>query len=197
MIVTVAGFKGGVGKTTSAIHLATYLNQNASTLLVDGDPNRSASTWARHGKLPFRVIDERLATRYARDYTHVVIDTQARPTEEDLRVLAEGCDLLLVPTTPDGLSLDALMQTVSALQNMGSSNYAVLVTIVPPKPVRDGEEAQRALDAAGLPVFPNMIRRYIAFQRAAVLGVPVYEVEDRNAAEAWQDYVNVGKELLG
>ncbi len=45
MIVTVAGFKGGVGKTTSAIHLATYLNQNASTLLVDGDPNRSATTW--------------------------------------------------------------------------------------------------------------------------------------------------------
>ena len=197
MIINIASFKGGVAKTTSAIHLSAYLSQFGPTLLIDGDPNRSATVWGNSGKLPFRIIDERLAPRYAKDYEHIVIDTQARPTEADLKVLSEGCDLLIVPTTPDGLAIDALMQTVSALQNMGSSNYAVLVTIVPPKPVRDGEEAQRALDAAGLPVFPTMIRRYIAFQRAAVLGVPVYEVPDTNAQAAWQDYVNIGKELLG
>ena len=47
MILTVASFKGGVGKTTSAIHFAAYLQQQAPTLLIDGDPNRSATTWAR------------------------------------------------------------------------------------------------------------------------------------------------------
>ena len=42
MIITVAGFKGGVGKTTTAIHLACYFaQQSEKTLLVDGDPNRS------------------------------------------------------------------------------------------------------------------------------------------------------------
>jgi chromosome partitioning protein len=55
----------------------------------------------------------------------------------------------------------------------------------------------KALVAADLPVFPTMIRRFVSFQRAAVLGVPVYEVEDRNAQEAWQDYVTIGKEILG
>src|SRR3954454_11050978 len=113
MILTVASFKGGVGKTTSAVHLATFLNEQAPTLLIDGDPNRSASGWSKRGALPFKVIDERQAAKYAKNYQHIIIDTQARPEQEDLEALVEGCDLLVLPTTPDALSLDALMQTVT------------------------------------------------------------------------------------
>ena len=47
MILTVAAFKGGVGKTTSAVHLATFLQEQQPTLLVDGDPNRSATNWSK------------------------------------------------------------------------------------------------------------------------------------------------------
>ena len=47
MLITVAGFKGGVGKTTSAVHLACYLALIGKTLLVDGDPNRSATGWSK------------------------------------------------------------------------------------------------------------------------------------------------------
>ena len=196
MVINICGYKGGVGKTTTAVHLAAYFQTLGPTLLVDGDPNRSATVWARAGKLPFKVVDERVAARHAAGVTHFVVDTQARPTEDDLRVLAEGCDLLILPTTPDGLSLDALMLTVGALRNIGATNYAVLLTIVPPKPNRDGEEAMKGLTGAELPVFPSVVRRFVAYQRAAVVGVPVYEVEDRNAAEAWQDYITIGKEIL-
>ena len=94
MIITIASFKGGVAKTTTAVHLAAYLQDRSPTLLIDGDPNRSATGWSRRGQLPFKVVDERQAAKYARDFEHCVIDTEARPEEEDLGALADGCDLL-------------------------------------------------------------------------------------------------------
>jgi hypothetical protein len=75
MIVTLTSFKGGVGKTTTALHLAAYLQTKAPALLVDGDLNRSALDWAARGSLPFKVVDEKQGVRFARDYEHIVIDT--------------------------------------------------------------------------------------------------------------------------
>jgi len=196
MILTVASFKGGVGKTTTAVHLAAYLQQKAPTLLIDGDPNRSSSAWAKRGELPFRVVDERQGARYAREFEHVVIDTEARPDEEDLRALADGCDLLIIPSTPDAMSLDALTLIVRALSKAGGDRYRVLLTIVPPRPSRDGEEARALIKEMGLPVFKAEIRRLVAFQKAALAGKPVYEVDDPRAERAWEDYAAVGKEIM-
>lgn len=196
MIVTIASFKGGVGKTTTAVHLAAYLHRKAPTVLVDGDANRSATAWARAGVgLPFPIVDERRIAKASREYEHLVIDTQARPAADDLRALVEGCDLLVIPSTPDALALDALMQTVEALDRLGSDRYRVLLTIIPPAPSKDGEEARAMLQRAKLPCFLRGVRRFAAFPKAALSGRLVEDVPDPRAALGWEDYEAVGKEI--
>ncbi len=193
MIITVASFKGGVGKTTTAIHLAAFLQGQAETMLIDADPNRSALGWASRGELPFPVIDEWGETI---PDGNVVIDTQARPTPDDLSALARTCDLLILPTTPDVLALDALVLTVEYLKEISTSHYRILITSIPPKPSKAGQEVRELLEEAELPVFRQGIRRFAAFQKAALKGIPVYGVKDARAETGWQDYENVGNEIL-
>ena len=63
-------------------------------------------------------------------------------------------------------------------------------------PSHDGEEARATLGGLGVPIFKTGIRRFVAFRKAALNGVPVYEAHDARAERAWADYVALGKEIL-
>ncbi len=196
MVISLVGYKGGVAKTTSAIHIATYLQRFAPTLLVDGDPNRSGLHWARNALLPFKVIDERQLAKHARNFEHIVVDSEARPTFDELKEIAEGSDLLIVPTTAEELAVHALTQALEHLQQLGNTRWRVLQTIVQPYPNKDAEELRKMLTELNLPHFQQWIRARQVFRKATSEGIPVFAVKDPKAAEAWAEYEAVGKEIL-
>jgi chromosome partitioning protein len=197
MIITVASYKGGFGKTTTAVHLAAFLQTLAPTLLLDGDDTRNATAWNQRGKgFPFKVADEVQAARFARDFIHTVIDTGQRPKQVDLKVLSEGCDLLVIPAVPASLDTDGLVLMLQALYDIGSDRYRVLLTKVPPPPEPDGPQLRAALTAQGVPLFAVDIPRLKAFEKAAAAGVTVSLVDDTRAKRAWQAYEAAGKELV-
>lgn len=192
-IITVTGFKGGCSKSTTAIHLAAFLSSLGNVVLVDGDANQTALDWAQRGSMPFDVVPEKAMAKALKGRDYVVIDTPARPKSSDLEDLSEGCDLLILPTTPDVVSLGPMIQTAKALKG---ATYRGLITIVPPKPSREGETMQRDLRESGFPVFDTMIRRAAGFQKAALAGVPISELTGRDRL-GWLDYEALGKEVLG
>src|SRR5271167_487594 len=153
MYITVTNYKGGVGKTTTAVHLAAYFQRLAPTVLIDGDPNRSATRWAETGKMPFQIVDREEGDYQARIFTHVIKDTEARPGMADFEKLAKGCDLLVIPAVPSKLDIEALKLTIAALRKVGSDRYRILLTKVPPPPQNDGEILREMLAAAKTPIF--------------------------------------------
>jgi chromosome partitioning protein len=197
MLLTVVSYKGGVGKTMTAIHLAAFLaRQDPRTVLIDGDPNRSAARWQERGRLPFPVVDEHQTASVAREYNHIVVDLQSRPSEEDLASLAHACDLLILPLTPDRMALDAMLETRETLDRLGATNHRVLLTIVPPAPSRDGNVFRSLLEEAAITPFTAQITRAACFNKAADLGLLVDEIDHPLAARGWAEYEALGQEML-
>jgi chromosome partitioning protein len=200
MIITVASYKGGVGKTTTAVHLAAYLQTLAPTLLLDGDPTRNAMAWAQRGestekRFPFRVASIEQAARLARDFNHIVIDTGQRPTSDDLKAAVDGCDLLIVPTVPAALDTDGLGQIVRALKLIDPNCFRVLLTGVAPDAALEVHELRELMDEVDAPAFQISVPRLKAYKKAADQGCIVGEVDDKQAARAQAAYDGVGDEL--
>jgi chromosome partitioning protein len=194
MIIAITALKGGVGKTTTAVHLAAYFQSKAPTLLIDADKNRSALVWSKEDKLPFYVASQAGSPSLIKKFTHILIDTQARPEPEELEDLAVGSDLLILPTTPNHLDLDTTVKAVELLTPL-KVNFKVLLTQVDPR-TKNGREARKFLEEAKLPLFKTDIPRLVAFERAPSRGVIVKDYPDPRAGLGWYKYRAVGKEIM-
>ena len=194
MIVAVTALKGGVGKTTTAIHVAAYLQTKASTLLVDGDRNRSALVWSREDKLPFRVASQAGCHNLISKFKHIVIDMKARPEGDDLKDLVDGSDFIILPTTPNHLDLDATLKAVDILEPL-QAKYKILLTKVDSRTI-SGREARKLLQDLKLPLFKAEIPRLVAFERTPNRGIIIKDYPDPRAKAAWSKYQVMGRELL-
>lgn len=138
MIVTVAGLKGGTGKTTLSVSVAEAAAERyGRALLVDADAQGSTMAWAELAEeagtplmsaavaLPTRDLARRLDAIGADRYEVVVIDSppgDARVTAAALAV----ADVVLVPARPTPADMSRVWTTVEAAEAAGKRALVVL-----------------------------------------------------------------------
>ena len=119
-LIPVAGQKGGVGKTTTAMSLAAVTARSSRVLLVDVDPQQSATWWAERAEdnLPFDFTSDTDPSNLARlrelPYDVIFIDTPGSLEGRDvLAAVLDAADFAILPTEPSPLSIAPLMRTIS------------------------------------------------------------------------------------
>ncbi|MGK7891101.1 MAG: ParA family protein [Leptolyngbyaceae cyanobacterium] len=201
-VVGVLNGKGGVGKTTTAINLAATLAETYTVLLVDTDPQGSASWWTGRSEkgMGFDISQDTDPKSLQRlkdiqQYEIVVVDTPPYLNSESLGAIAPVANYLLLPTPPAPMDLMALIETVRTLVKPTDVNYRVLLTRVDPRSTGVAVEAQETLRSLNIPVCNTYVRAYKAHEQAALEGVAITQWRGRNATAAQSDYRSVADEL--
>lgn len=165
--LTVGNLKGGVAKTTTAVHLACGLAASGRTLLVDADPQAaSALDWSTVAGeawpvtvIPWAGADlARRVKDVAGDYAHVVIDTGGE-NDEILGSALMVTDELVVPVAPSLIELrrlPATFQLASKVDVISPVTARVLLCKVRAG-TRSGVEARELLESLDLPVMAAQI----------------------------------------
>ena len=192
MVIAYLNQKGGVGKTTLAVHVAWQLaDQGAVVLLLDADPQASASEWAGlREETPFAVLAcaranlNHEAARLRDRCDHILIDGPPRG-DAIVRSCLAAADLAAVPIEPSGLSArasDRIVELIGEAQTFRPELQARFIVSRKRARTRIGRQMRDL--ATGLPVLRTEITERVAFTEAMTYGRTVQEMDPRHPGAA-------------
>ena len=193
MIVSFLNQKGGVGKTTLAVHLAMALAlRGERVLLGDADPPGSALDWSasRQAEPRFPVIGlptknlHREVQAHIPNYDTIIIDGPPR-VNELARAAIMAADVVLVPVQPSPYDVwaakeitDLLSEATAFKPNQKSAfviNRRIVNTAI-------GRDVAEALADYPYPVLTNTISQRVSFAESAAQGSTVLELDPKSSA---------------
>lgn len=187
--IAIVSQKGGSGKTTLAVHLATRAaHAKHESCVVDLDPQATAAAWSdwRGDFLP--VVVTTPPARLARTITSaqkqgvdfIVIDTPPH-ADAAAREAIKAADLVLIPTKPRAFDLAAL-EPIADLIEFAKTPAFVVLNAVPSGATKLAEEARKAAKDMGLEICPVELGDRADFHRSSAKGETASEIDPEGKA---------------
>jgi chromosome partitioning protein len=204
MIISLVNQKGGVGKTTIAVNLASCLsNMGYQTMVIDGDPQGSVLQWqsiennrsfeVMHYPVPFTKAD---LLPLIKKYAVLVIDAPPAMGEITRSILALA-DLAIVPIGPSPLDIWSSKETITLIKEIEKKNRRLRGMLLICRKIartRVGREAREAMEGYETEVFKTEISQRIAYVEAMISGYSVLEYAPTSEAAA--EIRNLGREII-
>lgn len=192
-IIAFLNQKGGVGKSTLSIHVATALAlRGGRVLLVDADPQHSALDWqeAREEEPLFSVVGiptkalHRDVAIQAKTHDYIVIDGPPR-VNELARAAILAADIVMIPVQPSPLDVWAAKEIIDLiheatvfkpnLKAVFAVNRKIVNTAI-------GRDVAHALAEYDIPVLTAIVSQRVAFAESIATGSTVLEQDPTNQA---------------
>lgn len=170
--------KGGAGKTTAALVLATQLAQAAPVTVIDADPNHPIKTWADVADVldTFKVIsnadEENIIDRIeeaAASTPFVIVDLEGTAAKIVLLAISQA-DLVIVPTQGSQLDAEQASRALRVIKQQEKMSrrpvpFAVLLTRTNVAiRTRTTAHIQASLMGASIPVLQTQLHEREAYR---------------------------------
>jgi len=206
MIIVLANSKGGVGKTSISVHLATWLaEQGHSVVFADCDMQQSSSEWLAEAAPNIRAV--RLADPTAiletlpqleQEADFVIADGPGSNTETS-RALLLKADLALVPCKASMLEVRALAKATTVLRQCqdirNDRPEAIIILSMVGKNYRLTQDMKDAATALGLPLAKTALTLKQIYADAPGQGKAVWQMGARGR-QATHEFESLFREVL-
>ena len=170
--------KGGVGKTTAALLLASQLARGAQVCVVDADPNHPIAAWGKGADLPTNLsivadVDEDTILdkieEAAAKTPFVIVDLEGTAAKIVLLAVSQA-DLVVIPMQGSQLDAEQASRAIRVLRQHEKMTgravpYGVLLTRTSPIiRTRTMGHIQIGLVDAGVPMFATQLHEREAFR---------------------------------
>lgn len=183
-VISFISRKGGTGKTTNAINLATTLNQmGKKVVLVETDANYTLNTLRKMeqfkskeqkngfdilGSQDGQVAAELTDLKQSKKTDFVVVDSAGKTTDEGIKKLCLVSDVVIVPTSLTQNDLLVTYQTITDLAPARELNPKLKILILPNRihsatNLYTVRESLKNLDAIILPIIVPQKNLFVNF----------------------------------
>lgn len=204
-VIVLTNQKGGCGKTTLAMNLSGVVGRDAKVLLIDGDPQGSASRWAASSsdEKPFPTAIMSLANvedkvnreikKYIPDYDYIFIDCPPAIDNKFTSSALLVADLAIVPVVPSPTDLWSAIGIQKLITNVSDINEKLQARLVANMCQTNASISREALELIAefdFPKFATDIYQRTAYRQAAAFGGTVLDLDNPKAKNEIKELIN-------